>query len=117
MYDGKRWAHIKRNIDLLSNLFSSDNASKLSFIQAINTNARHNKLGKFEWFQITSLLKCIDKDFLQKIEESSLSEYEKQVLCLFRLGVSKKAISELYNIEISSVDKSIYRARKKLFLL
>lgn len=94
----------------------SDNTSKNNHIDELIKNIKYKKYytDKIENFNIEA--EKLHKGFSQRLQEEfpGLSENDKRLAVLLRLGFSSKEIAPLLNISPKSAEINRYRLRKKL---
>ena len=75
-----------------------------------------NSLNNSGWDEFTRLFEAIDPVFLKKLDQlpQKLTEREKRLLALSKLGLSIRETAQVLNIESSSVKMARYRLKKKL---
>ena len=114
--DTALWLHYKDDSMRLQKLFSTQLNDSLSLMQYIFTSPKYGMLGKSQWRKIRVFLKCIDPDFLQRIERSNLSVHKKEILMLVRLGVPNKTIGLIFNCKAETISREMRLIRKQAFL-
>jgi tetratricopeptide (TPR) repeat protein len=109
------WLQYKNDSIKLKKIFSAQLNGSLSLIQYIFTSPRYGMLGQNQWKEIKAFLKCIDPDFLNKIENTNLSVHKKEILMLVRLGVPNKTIGLIFNCKAESISREMRLIKKQVF--